>query len=271
MRFTKAPRNERFAYVFDLDGVIYRGTEPQPHCRETIHTLRDRGHIVRFFTNNSAESRDSYVRKITGMGIPVALDEIMTSSYATALYFVERGRVGDTVYRIGEAGMAKELTDAGMIVIHDDEQPDARIDHVVVGLDRKFHYRKLARAMRAILDGAEFIATNRDATFPVESGELMPGGGCMVSAIITAVGKEPHVIGKPETYALRKILDQTQTPPERAIVVGDRLDTDIVAGNRVGAQTVLVLTGVTSRTEAESAAGELRPGLIIDTLEELVT
>lgn len=269
MRLANAPRDSRLTYVFDLDGVIYRGAEPQPHAREAVQALRDAGHCVRFFTNNAAESRDTYVGKLTGMGIPVCADEIMTSSYATALYFSERGALGKTVYRVGEEGMARELTAAGMRVIYDEEEPDAQIDFVVVGLDRDFHYRKLARAMRAILNGAEFIATNRDATFPVESGDLLPGGGSLVAALATAVGREPHLIGKPESYALQKILDQTQSTPDQAIVVGDRLDTDIEAGNRVGAWTVLVLTGVTSREQAEAAEGNLEPDVIIDTLAEL--
>ena len=257
MSFTKAPRDTRLTYVFDLDGVIYRGTEPQPHAQEVVQSLRESGHFVRFFTNNAAMSRDDYVTKLTAMGIPVSLDEIMTSSYATGLYFAERGAIGKTVYRIGEDGMARELTAAGMHVICADEEPDAKIDFVVVGLDRDFNYRKLARAMRAIRDGAEFIATNRDATFPVESGDLLPGGGSLVAALVTAVGREPVLIGKPETYAMQKVLDQTGARPDQTIVVGDRLDTDIEAGNRIGAWTVLVLTGVTSREQAEAAAGTL--------------
>jgi 4-nitrophenyl phosphatase len=226
---------------------------------------------VRFFTNNAAESRDNYVRKLTGMGIPVSIDEIMTSSYATALYFAECGAIGKNVYRIGEEGMERELTAGGMHVIYDQDEPDAKIDYVVVGLDRDFHYRKLARAMRAILNGAEFIATNRDATFPVESGELLPGGGSLVAALVTVVGREPHLIGKPETYALQKILDQTESTPDNTIVVGDRLDTDIEAGNRIGAWTVLVLTGVTSREQADAAEGDQEPDMTIASLAELVS
>lgn len=262
-------RNGAILYVFDLDGVIYRGSQPQPYAADTISTLRQSGHLVRFFTNNAAESRDSYVRKLADMEIPAQIEDIMTSSYAAALYFVERGAAGKTVYRIGEEGMERELAAVGMRVISGENYPDAEIDYVVVGLDRDFHYRKLARAMNAILDGAEFIATNRDATFPVESGALLPGGGSLVAAVSTAAGREPLLIGKPETYAMEKILEQAGTPPERAVVVGDRLDTDILAGNRIGARTVLVLTGVTSREQAESASGELKPDEIIETLAEL--
>jgi len=270
MGLNNASPGKRLTYVFDLDGVIYRGDEPQPQSRQVVQALKDRGHLVRYFTNNAALSRRTYVSKLDSMGIPTGLDEIMTSSYATALYFVEANAVGKTVYRIGEEGMASELKAAGMNVIYDQEQPDARIDYVVVGLDRDFHYRKLARAQSAILAGAKFIATNEDATFPIESGTLLPGGGCLVAAVRTATSTEPYVIGKPETYAFDKILKLTNTPPEQAVIVGDRLDTDIQVGNRAGSRTVLVLTGVTSREQAESATGDLRPDRIIDTLAELL-
>lgn len=261
---------EGLTYVFDLDGVIYRGKEPQPHAREVILALRSRGNAVRFYTNNAARHRDYYLPKLESIGIPTPIEHIMTSSYAAALYFKEQHAQGKTVYRVGEEGMAREFEGVGMRVIYDLEDPDAKIDYVVAGLDRDFHYRKIARAQNAILAGARFIATNEDATFPMEGGTLLPGGGCMVAAIYTATGVDPFVIGKPETYAYNKILEETGRPASRSIMVGDRLDTDIAVGNRAGAQTVLVLTGVTSREEAESASGELKPDRIIDTLEELL-
>jgi 4-nitrophenyl phosphatase len=270
MDITNAAKTDRLTYVFDLDGVIYRGNELQPQAKEIIFSLRSLGHNVRFFTNNAAKSRETYVSKLASLGIPTPIEEIMTSSYATALYFVEINAIGKTVYRIGEMGMAKELEDVGMKVIYDLDEPDAHIDFVVVGLDRDFHYRKLARAQCAILQGANFIATNEDATFPVEGGMLLPGGGCMVDAVRTATSVEPFVIGKPETYAFDKILNMTNTLPERAIMVGDRLDTDILVGNRAGAESVLVLTGVSSRADAENAVGDLKPKRVINTLAELI-
>ena len=264
---TNAPR---LTYVFDLDGVIYRGRESQPHAKEVVLALRSQGHAVRFYTNNAAKSRDTYLSKLESMGIPTPIDHIMTSSYAAALYFIEQNAIGKTVYRVGEQGMAKELEAVGMKVIYDLDEPDAHIDYVVAGLDRDFHYRKLARAQRAILAGARFIATNEDPTFPIEGGALLPGGGCMVAALRTATNTEPFVIGKPSTYAYNKILELTGSTPERSVMIGDRLDTDIAVGNRAGARTVLVLTGVTSREEAESAVGDLKPDRIIATLEELL-
>ena len=269
MGFTKSSSKNRLAYIFDLDGVVYRGTELQPHSREIILALRSQGHHVRFYTNNSALSRVSYASKLAAMDIPTPINEIMTSSYATALYFIERKAVGKTVYQIGEIGITEELEAIGMRVISDMNEPDAHIDFVVVGIDTDFHYRKLARAQRAILEGAEFIATNEDATFPVEGGALMPGGGCMVAAVRVATSVEPFVVGKPQTYAYDKILELTNTPADKSVMVGDRLDTDILVGNRAGAETVLVLTGVTSKEEALQARGDLKPDRIIATLAEL--
>jgi 4-nitrophenyl phosphatase len=270
MEFAGASKHARLTYIFDLDGVIYRGSEPQMHSRETILALKERGEIVRYYTNNSALTRRDYADKLASMGIEASVDQIMTSSYATALYFLERGAVGRTVYKIGEKGIQEELEAVGMRVLQDEEAPGEKIDFVVVGIDRNFHYRKLARAQAAIFAGAEFIATNEDATFPVEGGGLLPGGGCMVAALRTATGVEPFVVGKPSTYAFDRILDLTNTPPDRAVMVGDRLDTDILVGNRAGAHTVLVLTGVSSREDVARAQGELRPDRVIKTLAELL-
>jgi 4-nitrophenyl phosphatase len=258
-------------FVFDLDGVVYRGSELQPHSVETIRSLRESSALVRFFTNNSTLSRQAYVEKLAAMNIPASVDDIMTSSYATALYLTEHDAAGKTVYKIGEDGISDELSAVGMRVISGDDDPGRRIDYVVVGLDRDFHYRKLARAMNAILNGAEFIATNADATFPLEGDILVPGGGCMVSALVTATGREPILIGKPETYALKKIIELAGGSADNTVMVGDRLDTDVQVANRAGVHSVLVLTGITSPAEAEAACGELCPDRVIRDLGELLT
>lgn len=265
------PPKDRLAFIFDLDGVMYRGVEPQPHAREVIQALRNQGHVVRFFTNNSANSRLSYSNKLGSMGIPTPQEEIMTSSYAAALYFIEHNAQGKVVFQIGEKGMTEEIQAAGMDVITDcRERLDDHVDYVIVGIDHNFNYCKLERAQNAIIRGAQFLATNTDPTFPIEGGALQPGGGSMVAAVKTASGAEPFVIGKPETYAYNKILEIIGMPAERSIMIGDRLDTDVLCGNRAGAETVLVLTGVTNREEAEKAEGDYKPTRIINTLAELM-
>jgi 4-nitrophenyl phosphatase len=209
-------------YVFDLDGVIYRGNEPQPHASETLRELRLRGHKISFFTNNSTKSREDYKAKLDGMNIPVSLDEIMTSAYATALYLQEQGRTGSCVYVVGENGLVHELESTGMEILQNSH--NGRADFVVVGLDKQFTYEKMMCAQQHILAGAKFIATNTDATFPVEEGVVIPGGGAIVSSIETASGIEPMVIGKPQTYALSKLLQIAGGTPERSIMIGDRLE-----------------------------------------------
>jgi 4-nitrophenyl phosphatase len=255
-------------YVFDLDGVIYRGDEPQPHASETVRELRLLNRKVYFFTNNSTKSREDYQAKLRGMDIPAELDEIMTSAHATALYLKSEKADGSRAYVVGEAGLIHELTHAGVEVVQDGS--GGPIDYVVVGLDREFTYKKLTYAQQAVLSGADFIATNRDSTFPVESGTVLPGGGSMVSAVSTACGVEPVVIGKPETYALMKILEFAGSRPEDSVMIGDRLDTDILLGNMVGMHTALVLTGVASEEDACAAPIEMKPERIISDLNELL-
>lgn len=262
--------NTPVLWVLDLDGVIYRGNEIQPHAREFVLHIRSSGGLVRFLTNKAAHSREEYAELLTRLGIPTSPDEVMTSGYATALYLAEQGDTRRTVYRIGENGIDHELASFGFRVLKDGEEPEQNVDYVVVGMDRKFTYEKLARAQKAILQGARFIATNLDPTLPVEGGALLPGAGCMVAAVQVATSREPILIGKPNTYPLEKILEATNVSPEQTVVVGDRLDTDILVGKRVGAKTVLVLTGVTSREQAEKAPDEMKPDIIVETLAELI-
>lgn len=255
-------------YIFDLDGVIYRGDEPQPSAVETVLCLRTAGRRVWFLTNNSTQTRGMYAAKLSRMGIPTDPEQVMTSSYATALWFAENSLVNRSAYVVGEIGITDELSAVGVKIV--DGSAAEHADYVVVGLDRRFSYQKLRIAQAAIFNGAKLIATNRDPTFPLEGGVLSPGGGSIVSAIETAAGVRALLIGKPETYSLERILALSDTPPEAALIVGDRLDTDVMVGNRAGIHTALVLGGVTTREQAESAVGEKRPEIIIKSLADLV-
>ncbi|GIV19905.1 MAG: hypothetical protein KatS3mg023_1656 [Armatimonadota bacterium] len=254
-------------YIFDLDGVIYRGEEPMPFAAETIHRLRREGKMVRFLTNNSALTREAYVRRLTGMGIPCDEEDFMTSAYATALYLQSQGASGKRVFIVGEEGIHEELRRIGMQVVTDPEEEGA--DYVVVGIDRDFTYDKLRRAHYAIQQGAQFIATNRDATYPAAGGKIVPGGGAIVAAIATCTGVEPLVIGKPNVYSIQLLLQRSGVLPSQAVLVGDRLDTDVLVGKRAGVYTVLVLTGVTSEEEVWQAPPEMTPQRVIGTLAEL--
>lgn len=272
-------------YVFDLDGVLYRGAEPVPGAPEAVARLRSRtgpdGPPRLFFlTNNSTQTRADFVAKLSGMGMPCTEDEVVTSASATAVYLTRvRGGAGKTALVIGGDGLRHELTRAGLRVLHpDDWDPDAAVgaepvDFVISGLDRTFTYQRLHRAQQAIVRfGASFIATNRDGQFPVEGGRVTPGAGSVVAAIAAAADAEPVTIGKPETGGLEAILATAGAVPADALMIGDRMDTDILCGNRLGVPTVLVLTGITDAAHAHELserAPEMAPTYILSDLSDL--
>ena len=262
---------DRQVYVFDLDGVLYLGDTAIPYAAAAVNRLLTAGKQVYFLTNNSGKTRADYKQKLADVNhldIPEAT--IFTSAYASALYLKHRAAAGRSVFVIGEPGLASELSAAGMVAVTEPDTVDIHdIDYVVVGIDRKFTYDKLRFAHAAITRGhAQFIATNRDSTFPMETGEI-PGGGSLVAALATATGREPLTIGKPETHAYEAILADAQATASDSVMVGDRLDTDIGVGRRAGAYTVLVLTGVTPADRANAAPPEWRPDRIIGDLREL--
>ncbi|MBV9852607.1 MAG: phosphoglycolate/pyridoxal phosphate family phosphatase [Armatimonadetes bacterium] len=259
-------------YVFDLDGVMYLGETAIPHAAEAVRRLTRTGRRVFFLTNNSGRTRRDYQEKLVRVnGLDIAEEQIYTSAYATALYLKARGAAGRSVFVIGEIGLARELADSGGLVpvTVADSVPFEAIDYVVVGIDKQFTYDKLRFAHAAITRGhAQFIATNRDSTFPMEDGEI-PGGGSLVAALATAAGREPLTVGKPEPHAYEAILQAAGVPAGQSVMVGDRLDTDIAVGNRAGAHTVLVLTGVTDSDAAANAPSAWRPERIIGDLRAL--
>jgi len=252
---------------------MYLGETPIPYAAEAVTRLREADRHVFFLTNNSGRTRADYRAKLAEVnGLDVPETAIFTSAYATALYLKQRSAAGRSAFIIGEPGLAAELEASGGLkcVTRPDSMDPADIDYVVVGIDRQFTYDKLRFAHAAITRGhAQFIATNRDATFPMEIGEI-PGGGSLVAALATASGREPITIGKPETHAYEAILQAARVTALESVMVGDRLDTDIAVGRRAGAKTVLVLTGVTSPEKAAAAPPEWRPDIIIGDLRELV-
>lgn len=253
--------------VFDLDGVVYLGDTPIPGAIPSLNNLASDGHSLYYLTNNSTRSRQDYADKLTRMGIDVASHQVMTSAYATGLYLRSIGAEGRTVYVVGEVGLRREMELAGLRVIAEAEA--TRADYVVAGLDRQLTYAKLARAHHEItVNGAEFIATNRDATYPMESGEI-PGGGAMVAPIECSTGIRPISIGKPEPQTWERILALADARPDQALMVGDRPETDIMGAKRVGLRTALVLTGVASAEDARDLPEEQRPDHVLRDLTEL--
>ncbi|MBW3621837.1 MAG: HAD-IIA family hydrolase [Armatimonadetes bacterium] len=254
-------------FIFDLDGVIYTGQTVLPHAAETVARLQAAGHAVYYLTNNSAQTRRGYRAKLAGMGIDAPEERIMTSAYATALRLKEEGARGASALVIGQGGLYEELGAVGLRFV--EPSPDARADYVIVGIDRQFTYEKLKAAQQAILHGAHFIATNRDPIYPLEGGRVEPGSGSIVISVETASLTVPEVIGKPSPEAAEIILKEAGYPPDQAVMVGDRADTDIACGRAAGMHTVLVLTGTTRREEAEQLPEELKPEWILEDLSGL--
>jgi 4-nitrophenyl phosphatase len=253
--------------IFDLDGVVYLGDTPISGAIPALNRLSAEGHSLYFLTNNSTRARQTYADKLSRLGYATNATQVMTSAYATGLYLSEVGAAGKTVYVVGEGGLAEEMRIAGLQVLEDDDPTPA--DYVVAGLDRFLTYAKLRRAHDEItLNGATFIATNRDATYPMETGEI-PGGGAIVAPIEYSTGVTGLTIGKPEPHTWGRILALAGATPAQALMVGDRSETDILGAKRLGLHTVLVLTGVTTAAAAAALPAALTPDHVLPDLTPL--
>jgi len=247
--------------IVDMDGVLWRGDQPARGLQEFFAFLQERGIRFVLATNNASKRPDQYVEKLTRMGVEVPLECILTSAYATAAYLSAREPEGTSVYVIGREGLRAALTEQGFTLT----EKGAR--YVVVGWDPDLTWRKLARATLLIRAGAGFIGTNPDVTFPSEEG-LVPGNGAQLAALQAATDVTPLVIGKPEPWLYREAMRRMEATPETTAVVGDRLDTDIAGGVRMGLFTILVLSGITTR--ADLARSAVRPDLVCADVGELV-
>lgn len=253
------------AWVFDMDGVLYRGALPLAGVNDLFNALELRERRYMLATNNSMATAADYVARLAGMGIETPESAILTSAMATRDYLVETLAEDAGIFVVGMPALREQLfRDTTFEAVQYGESTPAA---VVVGLDTLFTYEKLALANQAIRAGARFVATNADATLPTENG-LMPGSGSVVAAIATASGVKPVVIGKPEPLMLEMALHRLGVEPHEAVMVGDRLDTDILAGQRAGMLTVLVLTGVSTREEVSAA--EALPDLVFTDLNAVL-
>jgi 4-nitrophenyl phosphatase len=253
------------AFVFDMDGVLYLGNQVLPGVNDILNALTIRGLKYVLATNNSTATPSLYVEKLAGMGIEVPEESILTSSMATRDFLVSELPANAGIYVVGSQALRSQLfTDTTFEPVQFGERdPDA----VVVGLDVGFTYEKLRLATAAIRAGAKFVATNADATLPTEHG-LVPGCGSIVAAIAAASGTMPIVIGKPEPLLIQMAVRHLGLGSAEAVVIGDRLDTDIIAGNRAGLLTVLVLTGVSKREEIPTSS--VLPDLVFNDLPALL-
>jgi 4-nitrophenyl phosphatase len=256
------------ALIFDLDGVIWRGHTPIAGAVESVARLRAAGINCFYCTNNSSLSQAAFAERLRGIGLELDPQDVISSGWATAQFLAKQYPAGFSVFVVGEDGLRDTLRAVGARVLSEADAETTVADCVVAGIDRQFTYDKLRRAQQQILRGARFVATNRDATFPVETG-VVPGSGSIIAAIATASGTQPVTIGKPEPLMLQLCVEKFGLAPRRTAMVGDRLDTDIACAHRAGLPALLVTTGVTSREGGETAQGEEKPDAIFDDLVKM--
>ncbi|MCY3907001.1 MAG: HAD-IIA family hydrolase [Anaerolineaceae bacterium] len=248
--------------VSDMDGVLWRGDVPLPGLVPFFSLLRERELPWVLATNNSSKSRQDYVRKLAAMGVPdVPTRNIVTSGTATAAWLRRRYEAGTRLHVFGGDGLRDELRNAGFCVA------DSDVVAVVAGLNRNFNYQDLQLASDLIRNGACFVGTNPDTTFPAANG-VAPGAGSLLAALAAASGVEPRIIGKPHPPMFEAALELLGTDASQTLMIGDRMNTDILGAARVGMRTALIMTGIASHDGLDDNAPE--PDLICESLPALI-
>jgi NagD protein len=253
-------KREIRSWLMDMDGVLVHEQASIPGADRFLARLRDLSIPFLVLTNNSIYTRRDLSARLRTMGLDVPEEAIWTSALATAR-FLEDQRPGGSAFVIGEAGLTTALHSAGYTLT--EREPD----YVVLGETRTYSFERITQAIRLIVDGARFIATNPDPTGPTPDGPL-PATGSVAALISKATGVAPYFVGKPNPLMMRSALNAIDAHSETAAMVGDRMATDVVSGLEAGMHTVLVLTGSTQRAEAERFP--YRPSRIVDSIADLV-
>ncbi len=241
--------------VLDMDGVLWRGQEVIPGAPEFISFLRARGIPYGLATNNSSKSVADYVTRCESLGIAVNPEGVITSGVVTADELARHYPAGTPIYVVGSPRLSELLTERGYLI----DPQTAQV--VVVGLDVNITYEKLTFALRRLLAGAEFIGTNGDVSIPQPDG-LAPGAGSIIAALQVSSGRTARLMGKPQPTMFHSALERIGCEAHEALMIGDRLDTDIFGAQTVGFKTALVLTGVSQRADV----GMVTPDAIYDDL-----
>lgn len=260
-------------FVFDLDGTVYLGEAALPGSVDAIAELRRCGKRVLFVSNKPLEPRQNYAAKLTRLGIPTPPEDVITSAYVLGRHLAQQ-EPHLALYVIGEPSLRTELRSHGLQVLEELAQQDpqtvmdpAGIDAVVVAFDRTLDYRKLNTAYQALLRGARFFATNADKACPMPTGSLPDAGGT-IAALEHMTGRKLELLaGKPSPLTMAVAINELKLPPNRIMMVGDRLETDILMGQQAGMVTAVTLTGVATRADAERMTPA--PDYIINHLGEL--
>jgi len=240
-------------FIVDMDGVIYHGNRLLPGVPEFLQWLRASGKQFLFLTNSSERSPRELQQKLARLGLEVGAEHFYTSALATAAFLASQ-KPGGSVFAIGEAALLNALYDAGFTM------NEVNPDYVVVGESNNYTYDRITRAVRLVLGGAKLIGTNPDLTGPTEAG-LVPATGALLAPIELATGCKAYYVGKPNPLIMRHALKKLGCTREETVIIGDRMDTDIIAGIESEIETVLVLTGVT--TEADLRKFAYRPNHIL--------
>ncbi len=247
-------------WLTDMDGVLVREERALPGAAEFLARLAERGRRYLVLTNNSIFTPRDLSARLSHSGLDVPEESIWTSALATATFLADQLPQG-SAYVIGEAGVTTALHEVGYTLT--DRSPD----FVVLGETRTYSFEAITRAIRLIENGARFIATNPDVTGPSEEGPL-PATGSVAAMITAATRKQPYFVGKPNPMMLRSALNRIEAHSENTIMIGDRMDTDVIAGIEAGLDTVLVLTGSTRATDIERYP--YRPARVIDSIADVV-
>jgi NagD protein len=247
-------------YLMDMDGVLVHEEELIPGADRFVRRLEETGHRYLLLTNNSVYTPRDLAARLAATGLQVPEQAIWTSALATAR-FLDQQRPRGTAYVIGEAGLTTAMHERGYVLSERDP------DYVVLGETRAYSSEAITRAIRLISAGARFIATNPDPTGPAPAGP-QPATGAVAALISKATGVEPYFVGKPNPLMMREALRAIDAHSESTVMIGDRMDTDIVAGMEAGLQTILVLSGITTREEA--GRFPFLPSRIVESVADLV-
>jgi NagD protein len=250
----------RWTYLTDMDGVLVKEEHLVPGADEFLKELRTNEIGFLVLTNNSIYTPRDLRARLERTGLDIPEESIWTSALATAKFLASQ-RPNGSAFVIGEAGLTTALHEVGYVLTERDP------DYVVLGETRTYSFSAITRAIRLIEGGAKFIATNPDATGPSMEGS-MPATGSVAALIEKATGRSPYYVGKPNPLMMRSALRRLGAHSEQTLMIGDRMDTDVHSGIEAGLQTILVLTGISSRESAEHYP--YRPTMIIDSIADLV-
>ncbi|MCH0540445.1 HAD family hydrolase [Streptomyces sp. MUM 203J] len=255
-----AERKPIESWLTDMDGVLMHEGVPVPGADTFIHKLQSSGRPFLVLTNNSIYTARDLHARLSRIGLDVPVENIWTSALATAK-FLDDQHPGGSAYVIGEAGLTTALHDVGYVLT------DTEPDFVILGETRTYSFEAMTKAVRLINNGARFIATNPDETGPSAEGAL-PATGAVAALITKATGKEPYFVGKPNPLMMRTGLNAIGAHSETSAMIGDRMDTDILAGLEAGMETFLVLTGLTATADIDRFP--YRPTHVKDSIADLV-